>query len=223
MAVVSNPKFDPRMTAIPQLGLVGRRATGQTSPGGAPIGLYWRGSILRDNSPSSGSTVHAHPKAGGGDTYRVDFLFNPSTITVSHESGAILTEDQRTTDGQYIAAGGIGQVSFNLLYDRTYEMTSGGGSGNEATKRGVLADMEALYRVTGVYDVTAKGAKAKQLGPMQSHPCYFYFGGTAGNALSYYGYISQMGVQYTHFTGDMIPQRCAVNLTVELTQKGIDP
>ncbi|ORT58173.1 hypothetical protein [Streptomyces sp. CB03238] len=213
MGTVSNPKFDSRMTAIPQLGLRGRTA-GQ-APGGAPLGVYWRGSIVRDNDSSA---VHAHPKSSTA-TYRVDFLFNPSTITVSHESGPMLTADQRSTDGQYVNAGGIGQVTFSLLYDRTYEMISNR-SGNEATKRGVLADMDAFYRVTGVYDVSAKGVNARQFNPMQSYNCNFYFGGVGSNSLAYYGYISTLSVQYTHFTREMIPQRCAVNVTVEMTQKG---
>ncbi|MFD6934637.1 hypothetical protein ACFWAP_00580 [Streptomyces goshikiensis] len=200
------------MTNIPQLGLRDRES-----------GVYWRGAIVKDENLSDsyrGSKLTA---------YRVDFLFNPSTISVSHDAGAKLTEDQQATDGQYVSASGIGQVSFNLLFDRTYEVNSSYGAG-DARDRGVVADVEALYRVTGVYDVTATGAGATQIQPMQSYNCYFYFGGDTNNgtrpafskALFYYGYISQLAVNYTHFSNTMVPQRCGVSITVELTQKGVD-
>lgn len=205
MAVKGNPKFDSRMTAVPWLG---QHIGDQT---------YWRGAILRD-VPFIGPSVQSG--------YRVDFLFNPTTVSVSHNAGAVLSADQRSTDGNYVGGTGIGTLQFQLLYDRTYELTNryGGAevlSSEGAEVRGVLADVDAFYYVTGVYDDTAKGANAKQIQPMQSEPCMFYFGGLTSNAaLSYYGYVSALSIQYTHFTRSMVPQRCAIGVTVELQLKG---
>ncbi|MEU0213606.1 hypothetical protein ABZ281_00300 [Streptomyces sp. NPDC006265] len=203
MAVKGNPKFDSRMTSIPRLGI---QRGAQT---------YWRGAIVRD-------TQLVGPSTGTG--YRVDFLFNPATISISHSASPMLTADQRSTDGNYVGTSGIGQLSFSLLYDRTYELTGGFGKSGVSTEsaeaRGVLADVDALYYVTGVYDDTAKGANAKQIQPMQSNPCTFYFGGPTSNAaLSYYGYVSTLNIEYTHFTSQMVPQRCAVVVAVELMLK----
>lgn len=214
MTFSSNPRFDPRMTTIPTLGLRDRE-----------VGAYWRGAIIRDANLNDQAAKTA---------YRVNFLFNPSTISVSHDAGAKLTEEQQATDGQYVAASGIGQVTFSLIFDRTYEVNSiyGGADardhGGDPRSLGVRADVEALYRVTGVFDVTATGVNATQIQPMQSHNCYIFFGGDTSNgtspafsnSLSYYGYISQLSVNYTHFTNQMVPQRCGVAITVELTQKG---
>ncbi|WP_063728974.1 hypothetical protein [Streptomyces sp. RTd22] len=203
MAVKGNPKFDSRMTSVPRLGLQRHPQT------------YWRGAILQ-GAPLVG------PSAKSGR--RVDFLFNPTTISVSHSASAVLSADQRSTDGNYLGASGIGQLSFSLLYDRTYELTGGFGkngvSSEGAEVRGVLADVDAFYYVTGVYDDTAKGANAKKIQPMQSLPCMFYFGGPTSNAaLSYYGYVSSLSIEYTHFTSQMVPQRCAMTVSVELQLK----
>jgi hypothetical protein len=132
-----------------------------------------------------------------------------------------------STDGNIIGAQGIGTLSFDLLFDRTYEMYGASPSFyDEAAVKGVLADVEALYNVTGAYDVTAKGAKQKVLRAMQPNPCTFFFGGSASgagllanNTLSYYGIVTGLTVTYTHFSREMIPQRCGLNLTVDLAMK----
>jgi hypothetical protein len=59
---------------------------------------------------------------------------------------------------------------------------------------------------------------------MQPNPCTFYFGGTTtgflgNNNLSYYGVVTDLTVTYTHFSRDMVPQRCALSLTVDLQTK----
>ncbi|MET9119954.1 hypothetical protein [Streptomyces sp. NPDC004528] len=211
MATITNPKFDPRMTAIPALG-IRKLASASHTKGDIPTVTYWRGAIVRDPGATTGD-----PRAAKGNAYRVDFLFNPSSISISHSASAKYTADQQSTDATYIAAGGIGTVGFTLLFDRTYEVNS---PGNTAGDRGVMGDIDALYRVTGAYDVTAKGAAAREIQPMQSYNCFFLFGGTVSNAISYYGYISSLNISYTHFTRMMVPQRCSVEVSVELVQRG---
>ncbi|MFF1711227.1 hypothetical protein [Streptomyces sp. NPDC058268] len=203
MVSLSNPQFDSRMRAFPRLGLTG---ASKDTP-------FWRGAIIRDDKSV---------KAG---LLSVNFLFNPGTITVTHQQGYTLTADQQSVDGNKIGAGGIGTLQFELLFDRTYEMYSGGAKTlDDPAIKGVLADVEAVYNITGAYDITAKGAKAKVLQAMQPNPCTFYFGGTAtgflgNNNLSYYGVVSGLTVTYTHFTRDMVPQRCAMSITVDLQTK----
>ncbi|MCZ0981859.1 hypothetical protein O1L60_31105 [Streptomyces diastatochromogenes] len=141
-------------------------------------------------------------------------------------------------DGNIIGAQGIGTLSFDLLFDRTYEMYGGTqgvitGAQNRddvASYKGVIADVEALYNVTGAYDVTAQGRKATVLRAMQPNPCYFFFGGSASgagllanNQLSYYGTVAGLNVAYTHFSREMIPQRCGLSITVDLATKEVSP
>ncbi|MEW1675564.1 hypothetical protein ACJ6WD_10935 [Streptomyces sp. VTCC 41912] len=201
----ANPQFDPRMRNVPALGLAAKK-----NPG------FWRGAIYREEKSVTGGYLI------------VNFLFNPSTINLSHQQGYNLSADQMSTDGNIIGAQGIGTLAFDLLFDRTYEMYGARPSFyDEAGTRGVLADVEALYNVTGAYDVTAKGAQQKALRAMQPTPCSFFFGGsTSGigllvnNTLSYYGIVSGLTVAYTHFSREMIPQRCGISLTVDLSTKG---
>jgi hypothetical protein len=202
MVSLSNPQFDSRMRAFPHLGLSGKTDT-----------TFWRGAIIRDDKSV---------KAG---LLSVNFLFNPGTITISHQQGYTLTADQQSVDGNKIGAGGIGTLQFELLFDRTYEMYAGGATKLEDPAiKGVLSDVEAMYNITGAYDITAKGPKAKVLQAMQPNPCTFYFGGTAAgflgnNNLSYYGVVTSLVVTHTHFSRDMVPQRCAMSLTVDIQTK----
>ncbi|MFF7750465.1 hypothetical protein ACFZCP_14635 [Streptomyces sp. NPDC007971] len=199
-----NPQFDPRMRSIPALGVAAKKDSG-----------FWRGSIYREEKTVTGGYL------------TLDFLFNPSTISISHSLGYNLSAADRSTDGNVIGAQGIGTLQFDLLFDRTYEMY--GASPNfydEAATKGVLADVEALYNITGAYDVTAKGAQQKSLQAMQPNACNFFFGGSssgagllANNTLSYYGTVTSLTVTYTHFSREMIPQRCALSLSVDLSTK----
>jgi hypothetical protein len=92
---------------------------------------------------------------------------------------------------------------------------------------GVLADVRALYRVCGITNpvagvplqATSDGGNGTTTltGVMQQVPAYVYFGAdTATNSLSYYGYVSGINIEYTHFTQDMTPMRCAIDLTMTL-------
>lgn len=92
---------------------------------------------------------------------------------------------------------------------------------------GVLSDVKALYRVCGITNPVAgvpltgnsdSGTGTVTLtGMMQQVPAYAYFGAaSAPNSLAYYGYLSGINVEYTHFTQDMTAMRCAIDLTMTL-------
>ncbi|MGD6750335.1 hypothetical protein [Streptomyces sp. BH105] len=199
----SNPQFDNRMRAIPRLGIAGRS---KDTP-------FWRGTIISENEDFKDGLL------------TVNFLFNPSTISVNHQQGYNLSQSQMSTDGNIVGAQGIGTLTFDVLFDRTYELYSGGGKNSDSpAQRGVLADVEAVYNVTGAYDISAKGSKRKELRAMQPNPCSFYFGGTADsfiedNSLDYYGIVTGLSITYTHFSRDMVPQRCAMSFNVDLAPK----
>jgi hypothetical protein len=136
-------------------------------------------------------------------------------------------------------------VEFALLFDRTYEMWSLQGNPapagtNPATALqilGVDVDIRALRQFTGMTasgggtnptaTITsgANGATLNSLAPgqpgnlsqgiMQPIRSFVYFG-APGSGISFYGYISEWDVTYTHFNAVMIPIRAAVNISFTL-------
>src|SRR5581483_7972601 len=56
---------------------------------------------------------------------------------------------------------------------------------------------------------------ASTQGPMMLIPIWLFFGNVTGG-LSYYGYVSDWSVTYTHFSQYMVPMRCAVDIDFTL-------
>lgn len=91
---------------------------------------------------------------------------------------------------------------------------------------GVLADVQALYRVVGMYDPLdnqtwtnddGTPTTATITGPMQQVPAYLMLGANMlTNVPSWYGYIDSIGVTYTHFTQAMVPMRAQVDIEFTL-------
>ena len=54
-------------------------------------------------------------------------------------------------------------------------------------------------------------------GIMQLVPCYAYFG-NAGlkNNVAYYGYITELDIQFTHWTQYNVPERCVIDINMTL-------
>lgn len=166
--------------------------------------------------------------------YRVNFLYNPSTIFESRgidENSEILPAAERNPlDPSQYRVGLNGVVGFNLLFDRTYELWDGAYINTDEGTYGVYADVNAFYNLLGINSLnlqspvslgsgdgsnpvssSQKYAMVVQ-GNMTMTPVDLYFGYKATGALKYFGYISQFDVTYTHFTQKMIPQRCAINI-----------
>ena len=116
-------------------------------------------------------------------------------------------------------------VSWELLFDRTYDMTY---NSNAAASRGVLKDTAALYNLMGTF--LSNGAV-----PI-STPIQVVFAQTnlnssnqgvsgqdtsvsanSGDLWGFTGFITSADIEYGIFRQDMIPSRCTVNLTMQTT------
>jgi hypothetical protein len=174
-----------------------------------------------------------------GVRYRCNFLYNPSELDISHgiDTGVLADPNSQlpndVTAGQFILP--LQQtLSFALQFDRTYELWDSSKLYGDALtwvpEFGVAYDILSLYKITGVatpmsatgdnkadvqgaIDNFKKGSfSTGPAGPMIYTPVFVVIGST----LSYYGVIQQLDVRYTHWTQQMIPQRCVVNVTVTL-------
>jgi len=163
--------------------------------------------------------------------YRVNFLYNPSTIqetrSIDLNAGQLPSYARSTDDpGSYATALNTA-VNFSLLFDRTYEMWDKSYGETLAGTFGVRVDVEAFYNLMGINyfvdqsEVTGSApssinftgpAKTTVQGPMQMVPTQLIFGNNSVGALQYFGYVSTFDVTYTHFTQQMVPVRCAINV-----------
>lgn len=167
-------------------------------------------------------------------TKRVNFLFNPSSITVSNAVDP-MAQRQDTVPEAVNDAGGVqvfadnpisqGAVGLDLLYDRTYEMFSGSKVKNQTIKNndvdmaeayGVYADVAAWWTLVGMYEQMPKGwHDSIPVSPMMQIPMYLFI----GPYLLYYGFIDNLGVTYSHWSQRMIPQRCKVSVSFSMLPK----
>lgn len=185
-----------------------------------------------------GFMVWEKPLAGYGGLATVHFLYNPSVVEADYPIsdstvGAVL---------QFPIPGDTAQlkvplyqtVTWSLLFDRTYELwgsadkpsKSPGKNDNDPSVVGVLADIVQMQQFTGMLvnysslgqvQTNPGGSSANfagHQGIIQIVPAYVYFGDK--NGLSYYGYISEWDVQITHWTQNMIPMRCVVDITMTM-------
>jgi hypothetical protein len=119
-------------------------------------------------------------------------------------------------------------VGFSLLFDRTYETWDRKYNGHRAGELGVYDDVLALYHIVGITapatwrlrEVTSGRSKKGHMATMVVSamvytPVWVYFGGP----LKYYGVISSLGITYSHWTQNMIPSRCGVDISMSLLPK----
>ncbi|WP_326787079.1 hypothetical protein [Streptomyces sp. NBC_00151] len=168
----------------------------------------------------------------GNITFRINFLYNPSTIQESRSvdvTSGVLPNWARNPDdpGQYNTPL-QSVINFSLLFDRTYELWDQSYRETLAGVFGARVDVEAFYNLMGVNALVSEttpqhGTIPAPLqtsgrvgtvvqGPMQMVPARIYFGQNSTGALNYYGYISTFDVTYTHFNSMMTPSRCAINV-----------
>lgn len=201
--VIENPKFDPRILAIPFK---------QVSQGfgGTKDSTLYRGAIVsKDNLD--------------GVQYKVNFLYNPSTISESRSldlENQILPPHQRVPGdtGNYVT-GLSTTIGFSLLFDRTYELWDSKYQGTDVGTWGVQVDTNAFYNLTGInrQEVVpgVRGGRSQNMivqGPMAATPVTLYFGYGSPGSLQYFGYINSLAVTYTHFSQQMVPTRCAIGV-----------
>lgn len=212
--------FDNRIRNIPSY------LPGET--GGASNGLI------------RGYMVSAFPKGQTGKFYMLNFLYNPSTVQVSHSLDAAnqvmpaYTRSDQDTGTPLTAAGGT--LSFSLLFDRSYEMSDKTQFDSVEGTYGVAADIHVLYNLVGINmkqqvwnSATSSDAASTETGDvvgiMQMNPLWVHFNqarhsfaDTLPNMtrMRYFGYLSSLDISYTHFTHRMTPVRCAVAISMQL-------
>lgn len=130
----SNAPFDARITSRPRTTF--DRVTGSNK-------LY-RGYITTAKTPAPNKHV-----------YTLNFLYNPSVVGVNHSvdtsANYMLPYFARKDDtAQNPLLPVNANVSFDLLFDRTYELFDSSKLGTYVNTAGVLADVTVLYSMLGI-------------------------------------------------------------------------
>lgn len=233
--------FDPRILSLPLIGTTAVQPKGTLFP--QEINNLQRGYIKQDKSYYSGANAPIYACAF---LYNPSMVEATYSIDSSATNLTLPQYNRSPQDTGVYLIGLATTVSFSLLFDRTYELNSGvpqgpnlpnnypdqfplpGGrfAAEDPRQIGVMADINALKRISGITtqisgvswtDANNNAQTSNITGPMQQVPAWVHFGGAyAQNSLSYYGYISGMDVQYTHFSASMTPMRCAVAVSFTL-------
>lgn len=197
----SNPDFDPRIKSWEKSGL-----------GGAT--LLQRGSISQAPDYAKNSGLRK--------PFSCNFLYNPPEIRVSYQGNtSVFPAQYQTGDSQAAAPvlSAMQTIDFALMFDRTYEVCGLAGMNSRGTRKGtyisgVYDDVAALERVGGIL---RDGSMYNGAGPLLPIPAVLMFGlgtsGFSGNAMQFFGYMSSMVVDYTHFSIGMVPMRAEVSIS----------
>lgn len=195
--------------------------------------------IKKDFNSRTGSLHRGLLVAGAGIAgntgqvqYKVNFLYNPSTISESRSidlNNGVLPSYARNPDDPGTYATSLNTtVGFSLLFDRTFELWDGSYRSTQPGIYGVRTDVEAFYNLLGINTPVVQTNTQTQAappainpskvinvvqGPMQFIPTNLYFGDNSKGALSYFGYVSGMDITYTHFIANMTPSRCAIDIS----------
>lgn len=204
-----NPPFDPRIMSW---------KTGVADPSGGAFKIKGSAGLQQGYFEQDKNYWKATGQTRG---YKCRFLYNPSTISVDYQLNTNILPTVAQTTGQLAASAllsNMQSITFNLLFDRTYEVGSlsvdkVSAQDQKRLSQGVYADVAALERVCAIYRTT--GSTLGGQGPMLMVPATVVFGkmGLSAKPLSWYGYIAAMGVDYTHFGSNMTPMRATVAIT----------
>jgi len=219
----SNPPFHPSILNIGGANTTVRPASYN---GYSYDGTLYRGYIstrIDSSQPAAQQIQHS-----------VNFLYNPSTISESRSldvNNGVLPAYARNPDDPGAYKTGLNtSIGFSLLFDRTYELWDQNYLGTQAGTYGVLVDVNAFYNMLGINTLVSAansnltpaqmnhlGSQGGQFsvvtqGPMSAVPVDLYFGYLSIGALKYFGIISEIDITYTHFTQQMVPMRCAIQI-----------
>lgn len=186
-----------------------------------------------------GSMIWSQPITGFSGRAHVHFLYNPSTVSadfsLSDASVGATLLFPNAHDNADLRVPLSQTVSFSLIFDRTYELWQSynpdgtpkqniGPDNNNPAVVGVLADILQMEQFTGMTVGYTSGPSpqhsqnnkqggdfANKQGILQLIPSYLYFGGQ--QSLSFYGYITDWNFQITHWTKNMVPMRCIINIS----------
>jgi hypothetical protein len=126
------------------------------------------------------------------------------------------TEEVPTQGGTNVVLPVTGSgTGVKLLYDRTYEMFSAprGGKTGFANRFGVWADVAAWYYLL---DMIPNYPETWDDGLIVNPPQYKQMYLFLGMKMVYFGWIQSLGVTYTHWTQEMVPTRCAVDISFSI-------
>lgn len=159
---------------------------------------------------------------GYSSAAQVNFLYNPSEVGASYtmQYAASATQQFRNPgDTADLVVPMQQAVNFTLLFDRTYAFWNS--IGGELSEFGVDVDVRAMKQFTGMFvsndqqaNATGQAAGLFQ-GVMGRVNAYLHFA-QGRQGLSYYGYVDSWDVTYTHFSNNMIPMRCSMNVSFTL-------
>jgi hypothetical protein len=192
----------------------------------------------KDGVLQSGRIISAPAKKatmGYIDRVGVLFLYNPSEISLAYSAdpNAPIPAELNNPSNVGQTLNGTGSLSFNLLFDRTYDTWGQGARMNKNTADGITArygvyvDVRQFYLMLGMvrpHEITLRKSNHTvidwdipgyelQTGPMISTPVQVYFGGK--ESLTYYGRVTSFNVTYTHWTRRMTPNRAVINLSMD--------
>lgn len=194
---LENPPFDPR-------GYI------KTDP----WGKLRRGRIVEAQAAFGTQGIKGVQSGALAQFRRLRFLFNPSEIDVNYSLDAMQSDPPLPPqmDNSHFQWKGsvVGQLTFSLLFDRTYELWDRRLKDNWFYQRGCEADLSMLKQILNIDDFVGAGKQNVML----LNPVYVFFGGTT--ALAYYGYIDSIGLQYAHFTQNMVPVRAGISVSMGL-------
>jgi hypothetical protein len=140
IATIHQPKFDPRMQTV-------------VNPLGVGNAQFERGFMIWDQSLCTGTGYSAQ------DPPAVSFLFNPSTIQASYSMSDSTAQAAMLfgTPGGTPFVGLQQTMNFTVMFDRTYEVNMGQGSGitsdleADPQKMGCEVDIRQMKQFTGMF------------------------------------------------------------------------
>lgn len=212
-----DPKNSPP-SFVTDPGLFGRGNTPLASAGGGKVvtELNPRPDARLTTTGGANPAMRFRPLKRGrvirvDNGYQVNFMFNPSVLDVSFSYDQSVADQTKTDPSVTAAYVGEGQIHVDLLFDRTYELWDGPLNSLAGTF-GVHADVLAFYAFLGMIpaDFTTQSSWESLYPHSQiiRQDSYLYI----GNNLKYFGYITNLSVQYVHWSFDMIPSRAAVGI-----------
>lgn len=186
-----NPPFDPRMRKI--------------------------GSPLNQTAKIKRGWI----QSADGDNQKVNFLFNPSQLDLSHsiDPSMVRSPEQAAQnsndvmDPDYPTIGS--STGVKLLYDRTYELFSAPRSGKMgfANQYGVWADVAAWYVYLGLLPAYPESWEDSIItDPPVLKNSYLFI----GPRLVFYGWVTGINVTYSHWNMQMVPSRCAIDVSFQI-------
>lgn len=149
--------------------------------------------------------------------FQVFFMMNPQSISVNYQIqtdvAAAQSTDPAILANQNYPVQNQG-VSFDLLFNRQYEVWQGGFGG--PSDIGCRWDVRAIERLMGLYDDknSVKGLGKYEIGgyaPL-GLPVIVVFGGP--NSFQFQARINSLDIQYTRFSKDMIPTEAQVSISL---------